>query len=164
MGRSDEPSCSQPPDVALALSASGQQLVLAAAGGPAAALPRAVEGAQAGGAELEGAVGSAADPFAFHRVTPGRVLAARAGLQALVAEERFGDLKRGKRRRSLPHRPRSRCNFTGRLNSLPQIYPVCRRCCRRRRGRRLNVAQALKCFCLTGGCRSRSYETGPEPS
>lgn len=85
--------CSQSPNVALALSASWEQLVLlAAANRLAAALPRAVERAETGRAELETTVGSAADTLSLHRVTSCRMLAARAGLQALVVEERFGHL------------------------------------------------------------------------
>jgi len=63
-----------------------------ASGRVAEAVPRAVEGAHAGRAEGEAAVAAAAQPLLLHRVALGRVLAAGAGLQALVAEQGLGDL------------------------------------------------------------------------
>lgn len=100
--------CSQPPNIALALSTSWKQLVLVAADRLAATLPGAMERAQTGCAELETTVVSAADPLSLHGVTPRRMLAARARLQALVTEERFGNLK-GDIKEILRNRPRLTC-------------------------------------------------------
>lgn len=85
---------SQPPNVALALSAAWQQSVLLATSNYLApTLPGTVECTQAGCAEAEAAVGAAAHPLPLHRLAPCRMLAPRTRLEALVVEESFSDLK-----------------------------------------------------------------------
>ena len=84
---------SQPPEVTLALCAAKSNGVSPEARHRAGeTLAAAMESTPAARAELEAAVGPAADSLLLDRVTLGRVLAVRARHEVLVTEQSFGHL------------------------------------------------------------------------
>ena len=86
---------SQPPEVTLALCAAksnGVSPEVAPRRVTGETLAAAMESTPAARAELEAAVGPAADSLLLDRVTLGRVLAVRARHEVLVTEQSFGHL------------------------------------------------------------------------